>query len=647
MRLALVAVVASAFVVSSPADVSPGRHLFNADDWARLRFADATAVSPDGKFILYQVSFGGEKGPTNHEWNIIHPDGTAQRKLDFPADFTPVGFTHDGAALYGLYKINNLTQFATFSLASAAAASTPQAIVMLPRGTRGVVPSPDGSRYALLADPRPPDSLAEVRTLIEPDQTSIYVVESDGTRGQWWCSDLKDISGGLAGGSESSGIAWSPDSALIAVLSITPKIGYNYVHSYLDACSASGSHRIAEIANAAGSVAWLDSGKMIAFLSTTSSVLTPDHVWTVSISGGKPTDRTPDFDASAVGLAADPRGHVWVLVNRGVRTEIDEFRDYTLTRAYEWPNGFIAMLPAFSEYLSGPAQLAFSVGDPEHATNVAVPQGDALHRITAEGDDQIAKTELGPVRDVHWRSKEGISLEGIVTFPAGYTSARAYPFLVFPHGGPEASDLLAFDGLARVIAGLGYVVLQPEYRGSTGYGTRFLEAIYQHFGDRAFRDVDSATDYAIAQHWADPNRLAIFGWSAGGFMTAWTVTQTSRYRAAIEGAGITDWSSFMWTSDVQQIDYDARWPDQFPDAFRKFSAVDYSANVRTPLLILHGGSDHRVPTFQGLELFEALAARSKTTRMVEYPGSPHFPALWEQRRDVCREIADWLKRYNP
>jgi dipeptidyl aminopeptidase/acylaminoacyl peptidase len=216
-----------------------------------------------------------------------------------------------------------------------------------------------------------------------------------------------------------------------------------------------------------------------------------------------------------------------------------------------------------------------------------------------------------------------------------------------PHGGPEANDLLSFDADARIIAGFGYVVLQPEYRGSTGYGSAFLDAIYQHFGDRAFHDVDSATDYAIAQGWADPNRLAIFGWSAGGFMTSWTVTQTSRYHAAVEGAGITDWASFMWTSDVQQIDYDARWPSEDPDAFRKFSAVDFAKSVTTPLLIEHGDADRRVPAFQGQEFFEALRAHGKTVRFVTYPGSPHFPVLWEQRLDVFHQIESWLKQYNP
>ncbi len=232
-------------------------------------------------------------------------------------------------------------------------------------------------------------------------------------------------------------------------------------------------------------------------------------------------------------------------------------------------------------------------------------------------------------------------------FPADYKSGQKYPFMVLPHGGPEANDALGFESFTRIFAGMGYVVLQPEYRGSTGYGSEFLEAIYEHFGDRAYRDVDSATDFAIAQGWADPDRLTIFGWSAGGFMASWTVTQTQRYKAAIEGAGITDWLSFMWTSDVQQFDYDARWPDQDPKAFLDFSAAMHSEHVSTPLLILHGAADERVPTYQGRELFQVLAVRGKTTRMVTYPGSPHFPTLWEQRQDVFREIAAWLARYNP
>jgi dipeptidyl aminopeptidase/acylaminoacyl peptidase len=248
---------------------------------------------------------------------------------------------------------------------------------------------------------------------------------------------------------------------------------------------------------------------------------------------------------------------------------------------------------------------------------------------------------------VHWTAKDGTKLEGIVTFPADYVAGKKSRFVVLPHGGPEANDELRFDIFARLVSGMGYVVLQPQYRGSTGYGSDFLAAIYQHFGDRAYGDVDSATDFAVAQGWADPDRLAIFGWSAGGFMTSWTVTQTHRYKAAIEGAGITDWLSFIPTSDTWQVDYDARLQEKDSKPMLQFSAVMHVDQVTTPLLILHGEADVRVPAFQGREYYVLLAERGKTVRMVTYPGSPHFPRLAEQRRDVFKEVQDWLKRYNP
>ena len=330
-----------------------------------------------------------------------------------------------------------------------------------------------------------------------------------------------------------------------------------------------------------------------------------------------------------------------------MQNEVDTFADGALRLAFRWPDGVVKDAPVTSDIASAAPRVAVTVGDPRHSRNVAVFDGGVLQKITHAGDDQLEKVALGPVRVVQWTSKEGIALQGIATFPAGYQDGRRYPFLVLPHGGPEANDQLELDPLSRIVAGLGYVVLQPEYRGSTGYGADFLQAIYQHAGDRAYHDVDSATDYAIAQGWADPDRLAIFGWSAGGFMTSWTVTRTSRYKAAIEGAGITDWASFMWTSDVQQIDYDQRWPEVEPDAFLRFSAVMQAAKVTTPLLILHGEADERVPTYQGRELFEALLAHGKTVRMVTYPGSGHFPDRWEQRRDLFKQIAEWLARYNP
>jgi dipeptidyl aminopeptidase/acylaminoacyl peptidase len=336
----------------------------------------------------------------------------------------------------------------------------------------------------------------------------------------------------------------------------------------------------------------------------------------------------------------------WVEMHKGVTVEAYSYRDGKLAPAYRWPGGNIST-PVASPYAAASDALAFNVGDPTHAFNVAVAHGSDVQKITHAGDDTLANVALGEVRVVNWTAKDGTKLEGILTLPANYETGKHFPFLVLPHGGPEANDSLTFDLLARLVAGFGYVVLQPQYRGSTGYGSDFLQAIYQHFGDRAYADVDSATDFAIAQGWADPNRLAIFGWSAGGFMTSWTVTQTHRYKAAVEGAGITDWLSFIPTSDIGQVDYDLRMQEKDPAPFLQFSAVMHADAVTTPLLILHGEADLRVPTFQGREFFVLLAERGKTVRMVTYPGSPHFPRLAEQRRDVFTELKNWLEKYNP
>jgi dipeptidyl aminopeptidase/acylaminoacyl peptidase len=630
---------------ASAQTAAPAKHPFSPQDWAHLHSAGVDAVSPDGA-ILYTVTFGGEHGPTHQEWWTISPDGAHPAKLDLPEGFSPMGFTRDGHSLFGAWKVNNDRQFAIFPVHDGKAASVPATVVLLPRGIDAALPNPEGSEFAIVADPRPPDPLDEVRHVQEPDPSSIYVVKADGTGGTWWCPSLKDISGGITGGG-SGALAWSADGQSLAVLSALPTLGHHDVSSSIDVCSASGVRHVTDISNSITGIAWADNGSTIAFLSTKSEVLTPEHVFTVPAAGGSAEDRTPNLDATAVSLAGDVSGHVWVTVNHGVRTEVDEFREGKLAPKYTWPDGVVSSLPVTSPYSGTSGQVALTVADPAHARNIAVPDRDHLRRITNEGDAQLASVDLGDVRVVHWKSKEGISLEGIATFPAGYVAGQKYKFLVLPHGGPEANDELTLDSLSRIIAGLGYVVLQPEYRGSTGFGADFLAAIYQHFGDRAYQDVDSATDYAIAQGWADPSHLAIFGWSAGGFMTSWTVTRTHRYKAAIEGAGITDWEPFLWTSDVQQIDYDQRWTDEDPEAFRQFSAVYYAKNVTTPLLILHGEADHRVPTFQGIEYFRILAARGKTVRMVTYPGSPHFPFLWEQRLNLMHELTAWLAKYNP
>ena len=608
------------------------KHPFGLDDYSALRSANAIAVSPDASTVLFGVRWDGDRGPTKHEWRLVDTSGENNRKLELPEGFRPEGFTKDGEALYGSFQVDKKGQLGIVPLQ----AGKPTQIIALPNGLHGLLISPDGTRFAVLADPRPADPLNDVRHVVENEETSLYVVSVNGRDGAWWCPALKDVASST----------WSADSTQLAVRTEAQKIGHHDVTSELYLCSGTGERKVAEIKNSVSGIAWTNGGRDLAFASTTTDVLTPEHLWTVPVSGGAAADQTPKFEGSITRVMNGPHGEVLAEVDKGVSAEVWRYRDGKIEPAYRWPGGFVNP-PAFSPFTSAADVLAFTVGDPTHASNVAVTHGSELQKITHEGDDMLSKVALGEVRVVWWTAKDGTKLEGILTFPANYEAGKRYPFLVLPHGGPEANDTLDFDIFTRLISGLGYVVLQPEYRGSTGYGTDFLQAIYQHFGDRAYSDVDSATDFAVAQGWADRNRLAMFGWSAGGFMTSWTVTQTHRYKAAIEGAGITDWLSFIPTSDIAQVDYDMRWQEKGAAPFLQFSAVMHADAVTTPLLILHGEADLRVPTFQGREFFVLLAERGKTVRIVTYPGSPHFPQLAEQRRNVFTEIKDWLAKYNP
>jgi hypothetical protein len=174
--------------------------------------------------ILYRVSHGADKGPTHNEWWTIGADGAHASKLDLSEDFDPRGFGGDGHSLYGAWNVNHHRQFAIFPLEEGKAAAAPSTVVVLPRGIGSASPSPGGKRFAIVADPRTPDPLEDVRHVHEPEQTSPYVVNADGTGGSWWCSNLKSISGGIVLGGGAGAVAWGANSQSLAALSELPRM---------------------------------------------------------------------------------------------------------------------------------------------------------------------------------------------------------------------------------------------------------------------------------------------------------------------------------------------------------------------------------------------------------------------------------------
>ncbi len=273
-------------------------------------------------------------------------------------------------------------------------------------------------------------------------------------------------------------------------------------------------------------------------------------------------------------------------------------------------------------------------------------------RVSHIQPEKLPLEKLGHTEVITWKSTEGFEIEGLLTLPVNHSPGTRYPLLLVIHGGPMGVFSRSFDGTANpypiaTFAAHGYAVLRPNPRGSSGYGRKFRYANYGDWGGGDYRDIMRGVDHVIAQGIADPNRLGVMGWSYGGFMTSWTITQTKRFRAASVGAGVTNLVSFTGTADIPSF-----LPDYFAgefwdgwEAYRAHSAVFHVKGVTTPTLIQHGERDLRVPLPQGQELYNALKRQGCTTKMVIYPRTPHGIEEPRLMLDCMKRNVEWFVRY--
>jgi dipeptidyl aminopeptidase/acylaminoacyl peptidase len=241
-----------------------------------------------------------------------------------------------------------------------------------------------------------------------------------------------------------------------------------------------------------------------------------------------------------------------------------------------------------------------------------------------------------------------------LTYPVDYETGTRVPLLVIVHGGPAGVFVQSF--IARrgaypiaAFASRGYAVLRCNVRGSSGYGRDFRYANYEDWGGGDYRDIMSGVDHIVQMGVADPDRLGVMGWSYGGYMTSWIITQTDRFKAASVGAGVTNLMSFTGTADIPGFipDYfGGEYWDVF-DRWRSHSAMFNVKGVSTPTLIQHGERDDRVPISQGYELYNALLRQGVTVKMVVYPRQPHGIGEPKLQLDAMKRNLDWFERWIP
>ncbi len=294
----------------------------------------------------------------------------------------------------------------------------------------------------------------------------------------------------------------------------------------------------------------------------------------------------------------------------------------------------------FQDFNTPPVVVAFSL------------KNQQTRKLSAINDD-FAQMKHAESEVISWKLKDGkYDIEGLLTYPKDYIKGRKYPLILNIHGGPASVFTKTYTGAAsvfpiQVYADQGFVVLRPNPRGSGGYGADFRLANHADWGFSDYEDIMAGVDHLIAENIVDPDSMCVTGLSYGGFMTSWIITHTNRFKAAMVDAGVTDLVSFTSTTDIpdfiRQYFGGELW--EMPDVYMKHSPMFYVKNVKTPTLILHGASDVRVPTSQGLELYRALQRLGVKTEILIYPRTTHGVTEPKFILDYATRTLDWFHKY--
>jgi dipeptidyl aminopeptidase/acylaminoacyl peptidase len=611
-------------------------------------------LSPDGRYVAWDAAPYGRAGEHDEGAVWVAPTGgseparqwTQERASSHPRwspDGSRLAIASDRAepGVMGLYV-----------LPVAGGEAVP--VVVRKRSISVFAWSPDGRSLAFLA-PDEPDEDHERREK-ERDDPDVHGERWERHRLHVVTVDTREVTTLLAADLHLTDLAWSPDGSRIAVTARPTPVADDAMHaSVLMVPSAGGEHGTVCAGGDVNDLTWTADGRRLVYVASHDTQPQSSYtVWSVPADRGQtPVTIGPGTEDEECGIgvravAGEPR--VVILVAEGLDTRLEWCDPETGAREELWTaDGSVATFAV----APGPVVAVVAsqgVGLPEVWTG-------RPHRLSRVSDHHtgLAAVRFGAVEDFHWHAPDGLMLDGILIRPATEPGMPAGPaaMVVLPHGGPygrSGRDLHVHPlDWGQWLATAGYAVLMPNYRGGLGRGNRFAQAVRGDMGGAEWGDVLSAVDAAVERGIADPSRLGIGGWSQGGFLTAWGVTQTDRFSAAVMGAGISDWGMMSMTSDVPTFEGtlagDQPWNGPGPHRGAERSPISYAAHCRTPLLILHGQDDERVPVSQGIGFHRALLAMGSPVELVTYPREPHGIRERRHQEDLLERVRAWFDRW--
>ncbi len=398
---------------------------------------------------------------------------------------------------------------------------------------------------------------------------------------------------------------------------------------------------------------WSPDGKTIAFVGGLMSDEgnTGGDIFTVAATGGEARNLTPDIKAS-------PSWLTWLSSSREILFAEQIDGESGIATLHPSSGKITTLWRGFESNSTGGWSFGLSLARDGKASALLLQSFDqppevwagpigAWKQVTHANRD--AGRSWGEAKSLHW-SSDGMQIQGWLIYPRDYNPSRRYPMVVEVHGGPGSMvrphwPKTFFD--FTILSQAGYFVLFPNPRGSFGWGEAFTQGNVKDFGYGDLRDILAGVDEVLKTLPVDNNRVGVGGWSYGGFMTMWAVTQTNRFRAAVAGAGISNWQSYYGENDIDQwlIPFFGASVYDDPAVYAKSSPINFIKNVNTPTLILVGDRDGECPIPQSYEFWRALRALGAETQFVVYSNEGHDIAQPEHRRDIVKRMVGWFDRY--
>jgi len=635
------------------------RHVPTIDELLTLKSTFTVQISPTGKWIAYTVSYGdfkqdafvnqlyladvetgrtfqltrGDKSSGNPRWS---PDGTWLAFLSNRIDDKNQIFVINPLGGESVQLTKSETAINNFAW------------------------SEDGRSIAYLAnEPAPPVSKERKEYLGD-----FEVVRKEYNFSHIWTFQVTDALNGPIVGKQRTkkkefsvdSFSWSPDGSKIAFsAAINPDLIQGLTSDiYVLNLADDSIRKIVSQPGPDTGPRWSPDGKQIVFLSAMNRnpfFATNTRLAVVAAEGGTPRSITDSFDESP-GLIEWRSDGIYFSAMQKIATHLFRLDPATnkIIRISEPDN----LMAGFVTISRDGQKIAFTASSPTSLSEVYVTDAYkfAPRKLTTF-TDQTNNLTLGTRELVSWKSTDGTTIEGVLIKPADFDPAQKYPLLCIIHGGPTGTDrpsLLTPDTRtypADIWAARGAVILKVNYRGSAGYGEAFRTLNVRNLGVGDAWDVISGVDSLIAKGFVDRNRVACMGWSQGGYISAFLTASSDRFVAISVGAGISDWATYYYNTDVTPftIQYLGNNPVDDPEIYKKTSPVAYIKNARTPTLIQHGELDRRVPIANAYQLRQALEDKGVKVEMIVYKGFGHGINKPKAQRAVMQHNLGWFNHY--